>query len=278
MTNGPWKLWMRQALTIMRLETSKNFLRKRAIPVYLLAALLPVMWAMHAFAVARGWNDCRGAEDLVVFAGVFQVYLLRLAIFFSAVAIFMNLFRGEALEKTLHYYFLTPVRREVLVAGKFLSGLLMTALVFGASVASSYLIVLSHMRAAGNQAAAGPAMANLPAYVGIAALACLGYGSVFLILGLLFRNPIVPVSAVLVWESLIIFMPAILKKFSVAFYLESMCPVKPPYDGPGKLFAIAAEGPPAWMAVIGLFALTALTLALASVCVRRMEIKYGTEQ
>ena len=27
--------------------------------------------------------------------------------------IFSNLFRGEMLEKTLHYYFLTPLRREV---------------------------------------------------------------------------------------------------------------------------------------------------------------------
>jgi ABC-type transport system involved in multi-copper enzyme maturation permease subunit len=268
MANLPWGLWAKQALAVMRLETSKNFLRKRSIPVYLLAGLLPLMWGLHALAAARGWNRCGGAEDLVAFAGVFQIYLLRLAIFFSAVAIFMNLFRGEALEKTLHYYFLVPVRREVLVAGKFLSGL---------SVAVSYLIVLSHMRLAGSQAAAGPALADLPAYVGIAALGCLGYGAVFLILGLLVRNPIVPAAVVLVWESLIIFMPAILKKFSVAFYLESMCPVKPPYDGPGKLFAIAAEGPPAWLAVIGLIALTAAALVLASVCARRMEIKYGTD-
>jgi len=139
------------------------------------------------------------------------------------------------------------------------------------------VIVLSHLRLTPNHAAAGPALAHLPAYVGITALACLGYGAVFLILGLLFRNPIVPAAVVLVWESLIIFMPAILKKFSVAFYLESMCPVKPPYDGPGKLFAITAEAPPAWLAVVGLLALTAVVLALASVCVRRMEIKYGTD-
>lgn len=277
MANLPWGLWARQALAVMRQETTKNFLRKRSIPVYLLAALLPVMWGLHAFAAARGWNSCRGAEDLVMFAGVFQVYVLRLAIFFSAVAIFMNLFRGEALEKTLHYYFLVPIRREVLVAGKFLSGLLMTALVFGASVTLSYLFVLSHMSSRGNQAAASAGLADLPAYIGIAALGCLGYGSVFLILGLLVRNPIVPTAVVMVWESLIVFLPAILKKFSVAFYLESMCPVKPPYDGPGKLFAIAAEGPPAWLAVIGLIALTGVAVVLASLCARRMEIKYGTD-
>ena len=36
--------------------------------------------------------------------------------------IFSNLFRGEMLEKTLHYYYLTPLRRELLVAGKYLGG------------------------------------------------------------------------------------------------------------------------------------------------------------
>jgi hypothetical protein len=54
-----------------------------------------------------------------VFAGLFHFYYLRLGIFFGCVGIFSNLFRGEMLEKTLHYYYLTPLRRELLVAGKY---------------------------------------------------------------------------------------------------------------------------------------------------------------
>ena len=45
-------------------------------------------------------------------------FYLRAGIFFGCMGIFSNLFRGEMLEKTLHYYFLTPMRREALVAGQ----------------------------------------------------------------------------------------------------------------------------------------------------------------
>ena len=58
----------------------------------------------------------------MVFAAMFQFFYLRAAIFFGCMGIFSNLFRGEMLEKTLHYYYLTPMRRELLVAGKYLAG------------------------------------------------------------------------------------------------------------------------------------------------------------
>ena len=53
-------------------------------------------------------------KDALIFAGVFQFFFLRLAIFFGCVGVFTNLFRGEMLDKSLHFYLLTPVRREVL--------------------------------------------------------------------------------------------------------------------------------------------------------------------
>ena len=42
----------------------------------------------------------------------------------------MNLFRGEMLDKTLHYWFLAPARREVLLAGKYLAGLIAAVVIF----------------------------------------------------------------------------------------------------------------------------------------------------
>ena len=69
-------------------------------------------------------------EDRQVFAGVFQFFYLRLAIFFGCLGIFMNLFRGEMLDKTLHFWFLAPARREVLLAGKYGAGLIASAVIF----------------------------------------------------------------------------------------------------------------------------------------------------
>jgi hypothetical protein len=43
------------------------------------------------------------------------------------------------------------------------------------------------------------------------------------------------------------------------------------------LFAITADPTPAYLAVPGLIALTLLVLVAASFCIRRMEVRYGTE-
>ena len=57
-------------------------------------------------------------EDRAIFAGIFQYFYLRLAIFFGCLGMFMYLFSGEMSNRTLHYWFLAPARREVLLAGK----------------------------------------------------------------------------------------------------------------------------------------------------------------
>ena len=58
----------------------------------------------------------------------------------------------------------------------------------------------------------------------VAALACVGYGAVFLMCGLFFRNPMIPAAVVMVWENLNPFLPTVLKKISVIFYLKNLCP------------------------------------------------------
>ena len=85
------------------------------------------MEKLSASMIHQGYNL---PEDSVVYAGVFQFFYLRLAIFFGCLGIFMNLFRGEILDKSLHFYFLAPIRRDVLMVGKFLAGLLATCIIF----------------------------------------------------------------------------------------------------------------------------------------------------
>src|SRR3978361_581874 len=115
-------LWIRQIVAIMRIDLAKTFLSRRGLWMYFLA-LAPVIPMLGHWMFGQGPNDHPPGEDVQIFAGIFQFYYLRIAIFFGCVGIFMNLFRGEMLDKSLHYYLLAPVRREVLVAGKFLSGL-----------------------------------------------------------------------------------------------------------------------------------------------------------
>ena len=265
----PWSLWIRQVRAIVRLELKRNFFSRRSFFIYLLA-LAPVLAMSFKFAIRLDLQEVGGTS--VVFAAMYRAFFLRLVIFFASIGVFMKLFRGEILERTLHFYFLAPVRREVLVVGKYLSGVAMNSIIFGASAVASYLILFAATGATQLQEFVfkGPGMGHLMAYVGVTVLACIGYGSVFLLMGLLFRNPIVPAAAILGWEYINFLLPPLLKKFSVIFYLESLCPVPIPM-GP---FTVLAEPAPLWLALPGLLGLTAAVLLAAGFMIRRMEVLY----
>ena len=132
-------LYLRQIQAVLRLELKKTFLSKRGWWVYLLALGPVALTLIHfLFETARHSGRHSIGEDTLVFAALFHFYYLRLGIFFGCVGVFSNLFRGEMLEKTLHYYYLTPLRREVLVAGKYLAGLLSATVLWVASAAISF--------------------------------------------------------------------------------------------------------------------------------------------
>ncbi len=221
-------------------------------------------------------------KDSLIFAGIFQFFYLRLAIFFGCVGVFTNLFRGEMLDKSLHFYLLTPVRREILAIGKYLAGLIATVAIFCTSTFLQLFALSLHFDGSEiSEYLAGPGWGHVAAYIGVTAAACLGYGSIFLAAGLLFKNPIIPAATVLVWEGINMFLPVTLKKISVIFYLQSLSPVVAPPDAnmPAlqKLLVTAAEPVPAAWAIAGLLAVTALILAVAARKARKLEINYSTD-
>jgi len=108
-----------------------------------------------------------------------------------------------------------------------------------------------------------------------ATLACVGYGAVFLLTGVLFRNPMIPAAVVMVWENLNPFLPSLLKKFSVIFYLKSLCHVDIPLDGPLAVIAVVTEPTPAWLAILGLLVVSALVLGYAAMQARKLEVSYS---
>lgn len=275
-TPKPWALWRRQIGAILRLEARKSFLGQRALLLYLLA-LLPVAGAA-VFSVAILFVEHAG-ETIHwaggIYAGLYHGLVMRTVTYFGCVWVFINLFRGEVLDKSLHYYLLSPVRRHVLVAGKFLAGLLAAIVLFGGSTAISYLVFRLPFggEAIRQHLFEGPGLGHLLAYLGITVLACLGYGSIFLLLGLYLKNPILPAALIYFWEWLNFLLPALLKKLSVVHYLKSLAPV-PIAEG---AFALPVDPTPVWISITGLLALSAVMLLLAGWRVRRMEIDYGED-
>ena len=267
----PWALWLRQILAILRYELHKNFFGRRAILIYLLA-LLPLFPLLLFVLFAPFGPDGNPTRVREIYANLYNGVILRTIVFFGCAWIFMNLFRGEIVDRSLHYYFLSAVRREVLVVGKYLSGLVTTVVVFTATTWIS-LLMLYLSRFHPQSFFQGPGLNHLLVYGGITLLACVGYGAFFIIVGLFVRNPIIPALLLYGWEWLNFLLPPLLKKVSVIHYLNSLMPV-PIYEGP---FAVVAEPTPAWIAVPSMLGVTVIVLALAGYRIRHMEIRYGSD-
>jgi hypothetical protein len=221
-------------------------------------------------------------EDRAIFAGIFQFFYLRLAIFFGCLGMFMYLFRGEMANRTLHYWLLAPARREVLLAGKYAAGLIASVVIFGGGALLAFAAMVWPHDAVEVQAywdAGG--MAHAFWYAAAAALGCVGYGSVFLAVGLYVRNPIIPAAVLLAWEGAHGILPHALQRISILYYLQSLCPVPAPMDAdaPTLIRLLAAPAAPASRpgAILGLLLLTAFVLWIAGRAVRRLQISYGAE-
>ena len=220
-------------------------------------------------------RNCSLAEDTRIFAYLFQMFYLRVGIFFGCMGLFTWLFRGEIVEKSLHYYFLAPVRRQLLVAAKFVAGLITTSLVFCTSVILCFSFCYGHFGAPGRAYVFnGPGLGYLMSYLLVTVLACLGFGSIFMALSLVFKNPILPGIVILLWETFHAVAPSLLQKFSVSFYLKQLCPVTVPPDGVMALFTVMTEPVSPWLAIPGLLVLSAAILVFAGYRIRRTEISY----
>ncbi len=275
-----WGLIRRQITGILRLELRRNLVSRRSFALYFLAFMPVPIFLVAGIAAARAISrhefELDGPAQAVaqVFAPIFVGYL-HTVVFLSALIVFMSLYRAEILERSLHYYYLTPVRRWVLVVGKYCSALLSICAVFAVSTTSMFVLTCLPWGPAATSRYIfdGPGLGNLTTYVGIAILGCIGYGAVFLLVGLFFKNAIVPAILIWSWDFINFVLPPLLQKISVIHYLRSLYPI-PISDG---LVAVSADPTPPWISVPGLLIFTALVLTFAGWRARHMEIDYGGE-
>lgn len=268
---GP-ALWRRQAAAIAGMEIRRALGSRRALPALALAVL-------PAAAMAASGLFADGEPTLATaktsFAAIFGRLLLGACLFFGCALVFTQLFRGEILRQSLHFYFLSPVRREVLAIAKYAAGLLATSALFGTATVLAFLLIYLPLGSAWllDDFTAGRALGQLLGYVGTTTLGCVGYGALFLLFGVLFRNPILPTAALLGWEALHFLLPAALQTASVRFHLKGLAPVPAAESAP--MFGVLATPPAGWVSVLALLAVAALALAAAMARLRRLEIAYG---
>jgi ABC-type transport system involved in multi-copper enzyme maturation permease subunit len=276
----PWRFWGRQIRILIQREVHRQLFTRRRIWVYVLALAPVLITALHYFLQASSPKDAAALqEDTEVLAGIVQFYYVRLGLFFACMGIFTWLFRGEMVERTLHYSFLSPVRREVLLVGKFLAGVMTAIVLFEVALIGCFYFIYGRFGSAGAAYMfQGAGLRQMGAYALVIALGALGYGAVFLGLSLLFKNPMVPGGLLLGWETITPILPRGLQMLSVTFYLKQLYPVRvagPP--GILNLFTVIPEPLPSYAAACGLVCFAALVVVFSCYWVRKTEITYTTD-
>lgn len=277
------RLWLSQALTVAAQELRRGVLGLRGLGLAFLCGfpilIVSILTAVRlSGAMGRGWTPTVGglASEYAVF---YQTLLLRLVVFFVCALVFSRLFRVEIQQRSLHYYFLAPLRREVFAVGKFLAGLVLTAVTLSVATAATFLVFfypLSMNAGSGGFGAfltSGGGFGQMLLYIAISCLGALGYGAAFFALGLYFKNPILPIIALYGLEWINFLLPPLLKKLSIIHYLQSLQPV------PVSQGALAILGEPSspLVAIPGLILVSMALLWLSVRKARTMEIEYGDE-
>ena len=272
----PWGLWFLQTWRLSRMEVRRNLFTWRASWIYFLAFIPAIIILTHL--VMDSHPPSAMSEDTAILADIIQFYYIRLAVFFGCLGIFSRLIRGEMIERSLHFYLLSPVRREVLLLGKFAAGSISAVLLFGAAISICFALIYAGFGAAGRDYIFnGPGLGQLEAYLAIVVLACLGYGAVFLLLSMMFRNPTPAAMLVWGWEVINPLLPSLLQRVSVAFYLRHLMPVSVAGKGIFALLTVQTEPVSNWAAGLGLLVLIAVVLFYSCYRIRTLEIRYTTE-
>jgi ABC-type transport system involved in multi-copper enzyme maturation permease subunit len=272
----PWALWWLQAKRLTQIELRRNLFSWRASWIYFLAFIPTLIISIHSIVDAHDPGSI--AADTQVLAGIVQLYYIRLGVFFGCLGIFSRLIRGEMIERSLHFYLLSPVRREVLLLSKFAAGSATALLLFvTATLADFALMYLPYGAAGRDYLFNGPGIEQLEAYLLIIVLACLGYGAVFLLLSMMFKNPTPGALLFLGWEAINPVMPSLLQKLSVASYLRHLMPVNVEAKGFIALLTVETEPVAGWVATLGLLLLITSVLLYSCYRIRTLEIRYTTE-
>ena len=183
-----------------------------------------------------------------------------------------SLIADEVDDKTITYLFTRPVRRGAVVVGKYMAYLLCTTLVVLPSVMIVYFLMVPFRQIPASFIA-------LVIDLGVLGLGLAAYGALFALVGAAIRRPLV-VGLVFVfgWELVTLVMPGYLKRFTLAYYLQTLVPhAMPTGDTVSLLQGAVFREPPSIAVSIGVLLLAIVaSLALAARVVEQRE--YVLEQ
>ena len=213
-----------------------------------------------------------GVDAASMFGMMVWVLFLRFIVPVLGVFYGTSLIADEVEDKTITYLFTRPVRRGAVLVGKYFAYLVCTTMVVLPSVMIVYFLLVPLGEIPASFVWLITDLALLAA--GIAA-----YGALFALVGALLKQPLV-IGLVFAfgWEQLAMLMPGYLRRFTIAYYLQSLVPHAVPSEGGVALLlqSVFEETVSAPFAILMLVLITGGALVLAVRVVERRE--YVLEQ
>jgi ABC-type transport system involved in multi-copper enzyme maturation permease subunit len=206
----------------------------------------------------------------------FMIWFLYLRFIVPILAVYYgtSLVADEVEDKTITYLFTRPIPRGAVMAGKYLAYLVCTVMVVLPSVMLVYFLVVP----LGGGSVAATFM-DLLKDMGLLALGLMAYGAVSAWVGARFKRPMVMgLAFVFGWEQAALIIPGYMRKFTVAYYLQSLVPQAMPSDGgvASLLQSFFRDYPSLPVALSALVGISAVFLYLAIRVIERRE--YVLEQ
>jgi len=208
--------------------------------------------------------------------GVFGAMIWTLFLWFIVPV--LGVFYGTSLmadeidDKTITYLFTRPVRRGAVLVGKYIAYLVCTTLVVLPSVMLVYFLIVPFGRIAAS-------FISLLIDLGVLGLGLAAYGALFALVGATLKRPLVAgLLFVFGWELVALLIPGYLKRFTLAYYLQTLVPHAMPSGGVVSALQGAVFGTPP-SAAVSLFWLVVATAAALTLAVRVVEQReYVLEQ
>jgi ABC-2 type transport system permease protein len=236
----------------------------------LIAIILRVVDALNVPAMRVNGVRLGGAS---IFGLMLWFLFLRFIVPVLGIFYGTALMADEVEDKTITYLFTRPIPRSAVLIGKYLAYLASTVLIVLPSVMLVYFLVVP--------IGGGGIAASFPTLLRDLALLAIGlgvYGAVFAAVGAWIKRPVlVGLFFAFGWENFALALPGYMKRFTVAFYTQSLVPHAMPQDNLLSILqSVFKDNVSALQAVLTLIALLVVALAVATRAVERRE--YVLEQ
>ncbi len=236
----------------------------------LIAVILRVVDALNVPALRVNGVKLAGPS---IFGLMIWFLFLRFIVPVLGIFYGTSLMADEVEDKTITYLFTRPIPRAAVLVGKYLAYLASTVLIVLPSVMLVYFLIVP--------IGDGSIPATFPTLLRDLALLALGlsvYGALFAAVGAWIKRPVLfGLFFAFGWENFAMALPGDMKRFTLAFYTQSLVPHAMPQDGLVTLLqSVFKDTVNPVQAVLTLLVVLVAALALATRAVERRE--YVLEQ